>query len=105
MVTDSQGCTGVGPTYPLTITCPTITVTNPAVDSGTAGAPFSQTFTQSGGVGTTTFSLASGTLPAGSDARVERRALRHADADRHLPDHRHRHRLERLHRHRTDLQR
>jgi len=65
MVTDSQGCTGVGPTYPLTITCPTITVTNPAVDTGVAGSPFSQTFTQSGGVGTTTFSLAGGTLPTG----------------------------------------
>ena len=65
MVTDSQGCTGVGPTYPLTITCPTITVTNPAVDTGVAGAAFSQTFTQSGGVGTTTFSLAGGTLPTG----------------------------------------
>ncbi len=65
MVTDSQGCTGVGPTYPLQIVCPTITVTNPAVNSGVAAAPFSQTFTQSGGVGATTFSLASGTLPAG----------------------------------------
>jgi len=65
MVTDSQGCTGVGPTYPLTITCPAITVTNPAVDTGVAGSAFSQTFTQSGGVGTTTFSLAGGTLPAG----------------------------------------
>ncbi|HXA16537.1 MAG TPA: putative Ig domain-containing protein [Thermoanaerobaculia bacterium] len=65
MVTDSQGCTGVGPTYPLQIVCPTITVTNPAVNSGVASSPFSQTFTQSGGVGTTTFSLASGALPAG----------------------------------------
>ncbi len=65
MVTDSQGCTGVGPTYPLQITCPTITVTNPAVNSGVAGSPFSVTFTQSGGVGTTTFSIAGGTLPAG----------------------------------------
>jgi len=65
MVTDSNGCTGVGPTYPLQITCPTITVTNPAVDSGVVGSPFSQTFTQSGGVGATTFSLASGTLPSG----------------------------------------
>ena len=65
MVTDSQGCTGVGPTYPLQITCPSITVTNPAVNSGVAGSPFSATFTQSGGVGTTTFSIAGGTLPAG----------------------------------------
>jgi hypothetical protein len=64
-VTDSQGCTGVGPTYNLQIVCPTITVTNPSVSSGVAAAPFSQTFTQSGGVGATTFSLASGTLPTG----------------------------------------
>jgi hypothetical protein len=64
-VVDSNGCTGIGSTYPLQITCPTITVTNPAVNSGVAAAPFSQTFTQSGGVGATTFSLASGTLPAG----------------------------------------
>src|SRR6202040_3373614 len=63
--TDSNGCSGIGPTYNLTITCQTITVTNPAVNSGVAGAAFSQTFTQSGGIGTTTFSLASGTLPAG----------------------------------------
>ncbi|MEA2239569.1 MAG: hypothetical protein QOC81_4293 [Thermoanaerobaculia bacterium] len=64
-VTDSQGCTGIGTTYPLQITCPTITVTNPVVSNGVAGVPFSQIFTQSGGVGTTTFSLGSGTLPAG----------------------------------------
>jgi hypothetical protein len=63
--TDANGCTGTGPTYTLTITCQTITVTNPAVNSGVAGAPFSQTFSQSGGIGATTFSLASGTLPAG----------------------------------------
>src|SRR5205823_1692740 len=63
--TDSNGCTGTGPTYTLVINCPTITVTNPAISSGTAGAAFSQTFTQSGGVGATTFSLSSGTLPAG----------------------------------------
>jgi large repetitive protein len=65
LVTDSQGCTGIGPTYPLQITCPNIIVTNPAVTSGVAAAPFSQTFTESGGVGPTTFSIASGTLPAG----------------------------------------
>ncbi len=64
-VTDSQGCTGISSTYPLQIICPTISVTNPAVNSGVAAAPFSQTFTQSGGVGATTFSIAGGTLPAG----------------------------------------
>jgi hypothetical protein len=44
--------------------CPTITVTNPAVASGPVGVAFSQTFTQTGGLGTTTFSTTS-TLPAG----------------------------------------
>jgi Bacterial cadherin-like domain/Putative Ig domain len=64
-VTDSNGCTGVGPTYPLVINCQTITVTNPVTNTGTVGVFFSQTFTQSGGHGTTTFSLQSGTLPTG----------------------------------------
>jgi hypothetical protein len=62
--TDSNGCTGTGPTYNLNIICPTITVTNPATTTGTVGVAFSQTFTQTGGVGTTTFSE-SGALPAG----------------------------------------
>ena len=64
-VTDSNSCTGTNPPYTLTITCPTITVTNPGVSSGTAGVAFSQTFTQSGGQGTVTFSIFSGTLPTG----------------------------------------
>jgi hypothetical protein len=64
-VTDSNGCTGTNPAYTLTITCPTITVTNPGVSSGTAGVAFSQTFTQVGGQGTTNFSINSGTLPTG----------------------------------------
>ena len=62
--TDSNSCTGIGPTYNLTITCPTITVTNPATNSGTVGTAFTQTFTQSGGQGTITWSK-SGTLPTG----------------------------------------
>jgi hypothetical protein len=49
----------------LGVSCNTITVTNPANAAGTAGAPFSETFTSSGGLGTVTYSLASGTLPAG----------------------------------------
>jgi hypothetical protein len=64
-VTDGNGCTGIGATYTLVITCPVITVTNPGVSSGTAGTAFSQTFTQSGGQGTITFSINSGTLPTG----------------------------------------
>ena len=64
-VTDSNGCTGIGATYTLTITCPTITVTNPANANGTANAPFSETFTQTGAVGSATFTINTGTLPTG----------------------------------------
>jgi len=65
IVTDSNGCTGNGGTYTLTIGCPTITVGNPATTTGTAGAAFSQTFTQTGAVNGATFTIASGTLPTG----------------------------------------
>jgi len=65
LVTDANGCTGVSGTYNLVITCPTITVTNPANGNGTASSPFSETFTESGGVGSPTFTLATGTLPTG----------------------------------------
>ncbi len=44
--------------------CPTISVNAPAINSGVVGQPFSQTFTQSGGIGMTTFSTAS-VLPNG----------------------------------------
>ncbi len=60
---DAAGCVG-STSYTLVTTCPTITVTNPATATGTAGTAFSQTFTQSGGSGTVTFSTTS-TLPAG----------------------------------------
>src|SRR5205807_1250827 len=63
-VTDGQGCTGVSPTYTLTIGCQIITVTNPATNSGTAAAAFSQTFTAGNTIGAVSFSTAS-TLPAG----------------------------------------
>ena len=62
--TDANGCTGTGATYTLVITCQTITVTNPGVNTGTVDAPFSQTFTASGLLGTATWSE-TGTLPAG----------------------------------------
>ena len=48
----------------LAVNCQSITVTNPTVASATLNAPFNQAFTQTGGVGTTTFSTASA-LPAG----------------------------------------
>jgi hypothetical protein len=65
-VTDANGCTGTSANYQLVISCQTITVTKPAVTTGTYNTAFSQTFTQSG-VGThtpATFTTAS-TLPTG----------------------------------------
>jgi hypothetical protein len=58
----ASGATAVN--FSLTNSCSTITVIAPATNGGTAGAGFSQTFTQTGGIGTTTFSTASA-LPAG----------------------------------------
>ncbi|MEA2237224.1 MAG: large repetitive protein [Thermoanaerobaculia bacterium] len=62
--TDSNGCTGTGATYTLVLACNVITVTNPGVNTGTAGTAFSQTFTQSGGNGTIVWSKTGG-LPSG----------------------------------------
>lgn len=65
MVTDGNGCTGAGPTYNLIINCPQIVVINPVTATGTAGMSFSQTFTQTGSLCASTFSLDTGMLPAG----------------------------------------
>jgi VCBS repeat-containing protein len=64
-VTDNAGCMAVGNTYNLVINCHTVTVTNPGTSTGTANVAFSQTFTQSGAVSGATFTINSGTLPAG----------------------------------------
>ena len=61
--TDANGCVGTR-TYSLVIDCQTITVNPATVPAGTAGAPYSQVFTQSGGIGTITWAL-TGTLPTG----------------------------------------
>ncbi|MEQ1932693.1 MAG: choice-of-anchor D domain-containing protein, partial [Fimbriimonadaceae bacterium] len=45
--------------------CPTIIVGNPTITTGSVGDVFSQAFTQNGGLGTITFSVASGSPPAG----------------------------------------
>jgi hypothetical protein len=45
--------------------CPTVTVTNPSVASGSQNVAFSQTFTQSGALAPVAFTLATGTLPSG----------------------------------------
>lgn len=62
--TDANGCIGTGATYNLVINCQSSNVTNPATTTGTLGLPFSQSFSQTGGIGTTTFSTTS-TLPNG----------------------------------------
>ncbi|MDQ3010721.1 MAG: putative Ig domain-containing protein, partial [Acidobacteriota bacterium] len=61
--TDNCGLSTISP-FTLNVNCQVITVTPPSTNTGTAGTPFSQTFTQSGGIGATTFSTAS-TLPTG----------------------------------------
>ncbi len=61
--TDSNGCTG-SRNYTLVINCQGITVNPATIPAGTAGTAYSQTFTQTGGIGTTGFSL-TGTLPTG----------------------------------------
>ena len=63
--TDANGCTGTR-AYSLTVDCPVINVNPVSVANGTAGVAYpGATFTQTGGVGTITWSLAAGTLPAG----------------------------------------
>ncbi len=48
----------------LTVTCQAVTVHPSTIPAGTAGTAYSETFTQTGGNGTVTFSL-TGTLPTG----------------------------------------
>ena len=55
-----SGCT-VLPTSP----CPTITIAPPTLPIGKIGVAYSQQLTASGGTGSYTFSVVSGTLPAG----------------------------------------
>jgi CSLREA domain-containing protein len=43
----------------------TINPTNPSLPNGRAGVTYNQTFTQTGGVGTITWSISAGSLPAG----------------------------------------
>src|SRR4029079_10844353 len=50
--------------YTLVINCGTITVSPTTIPAGTTGTAYSQTFTQTGGNGTITWSV-TGTLPTG----------------------------------------
>jgi hypothetical protein len=64
---DGSGCPGVV-TYTVVIaaaSCPVITIAPATLPNGTVAVAYSQTITASGGTGAYTFSLQSGTLPAG----------------------------------------
>jgi hypothetical protein len=62
--TDANGCAG-SRSYTLTPACPTITVAPATLTNGMVNSAYSQTVTSSGGVGTVTFAISSGILPAG----------------------------------------
>ena len=67
--TDANGCTGVR-TYTIVIAatppvCPVITLSPPTLPPGAVGVAYSQTIIGSGGTAPYTFSVTSGTLPAG----------------------------------------
>jgi hypothetical protein len=63
-VSDANGCVSTTSTTVLSNTA-VVTVSNPPTSTATINTPFSQSFTASGGVGPYTYSLASGSLPAG----------------------------------------
>ncbi len=62
--TDANGCTGTL-SYTVTPACQTITVAPATLPNGTVNSAYSQTITSSGSVGTVTFAISSGSLPAG----------------------------------------
>jgi len=63
--TDALGCTGSLATS-LTVSCPTITVSPASLANGTAGVAYGPvTLTQTGAVGTATYAVTTGALPAG----------------------------------------
>jgi len=62
---DANGCSG-SQSYTLTVTgCPSITLSPTTLPDGTVGSSYSQTITASGGTAPYTFTVTSGSLPAG----------------------------------------
>jgi hypothetical protein len=62
-VADASGC-NTSSSYALTVGCPTITVSPASVAGAQATVPYSQSFSNTGAVGSTTYST-TGTLPPG----------------------------------------
>ena len=62
--TDSTGCPGTQP-YTVAVASPVITVAPPALPGGTAGVPYSQTVTASGGTAPYSFAVTTGSMPTG----------------------------------------
>jgi large repetitive protein len=63
-VTDANGCTGVQ-TLSITVVCQPIAIDQASVPAGTAGVAYSETLTQTGGAGTGSYAVTTGSLPAG----------------------------------------
>ncbi|MBI4811174.1 MAG: putative Ig domain-containing protein, partial [Ignavibacteriales bacterium] len=62
--TDVNGCSG-SQSYSLTMNCPTITLSPSTLPNGTVGASYSQNIVASGGTSPYSFTITSGSLPAG----------------------------------------
>ncbi|MDB6076053.1 MAG: hypothetical protein JWO89_3693, partial [Verrucomicrobiaceae bacterium] len=62
--TDTNGCIGTK-SYTLAPVCPTVTVTPALIPNGTLGAAYSQALTATGGSGSYTWTVLSGSLPTG----------------------------------------
>ena len=62
---DRNGCSGQVPLVIAAATCPVITLAPPTLPPGSVGVAYSQPITATGGTAPYTFSVVSGTLPAG----------------------------------------
>lgn len=64
IATDVNNCTGQQ-IYTFVIDCQAITIDQATIASGTVNAAYSETLTQTGGVGTGSYAITAGALPAG----------------------------------------
>jgi hypothetical protein len=67
--TDANGCKDTI-SYSIVLSCPTITLSPPTLPDAQIGVAYSQTVTASGGVGSYTYALTSGSLPNGLSLSV-----------------------------------